>query len=103
MASGVAFEADPDGISEICKSGPMRGLLGQVAGRIAAAANEDGESHVYADEFLPGGLDYPLYDSAVDELDHTCVGVAYAKTAIGKRNEERHKSLRRQRNGEWAL
>lgn len=91
----VSFQVNPSGIEEICKSPGMRAELGRIADALSTEANDDGVARILEDENIPGGLRQMPYGSAVDELDHTCVGVAFTRTEFGRRNEARHKSLSR--------
>lgn len=92
MAS-VDFEIDTSGIIEICKSSSMRSVLKAEADKFASAANADAlspkELHVTV-------IKAPLYASAVDTLDSTCVGVAYTNSVLGGYNEAKRKSLSKQ-------
>lgn len=91
----VEFRVDRAGIVEICKSAGMRSALGAIADGFASAANREAYAFLHEDAHV-GAVDAMPYGSAVDELDKTCVGVAYTRTSLGGLNEARNKSLHKQ-------
>lgn len=95
MGSGVRVELDRAGIADICKSPGMRAELGRIAAGFASAANAEAYAFLHEDVGVDA-LEVPPYGSGVDELDGTCVGVAFTRTGLGGLNEARNKSLHRQ-------
>ncbi len=91
----VEFEVDKAGIVEICKSAGMRSALGAIASGFASAANREAYAFLHEDIHVDAVERMP-YGSAVDELDKTCVGVAFTRTSLGGINEARNKSLHKQ-------